>query len=149
MPNRFLRALIGAGGAAGVRVYRRTDGRAGGRGGDGVRVLLLTVAGRNSGAEHTVPLGYFKRGDSYFVVGAGVGSKAEPQWARNLTAAKSARVQAGRRVLETAVERLGSEERDAVWRNLVVARAPSYAGLPKKAGRTFPIFRLRPRSPAG
>jgi deazaflavin-dependent oxidoreductase (nitroreductase family) len=149
MPNRILKALVRAGGAASVWLYRRTGGGIGGRGGGGVPVLLLTVAGRTTGVEHTVPIGFFPDGDDYLVVGSGGGSKAEPQWARNLTVARAARIQVGRDVLRVTAERLGPQEQAAVWRDVVVARAPSYAPLPRRSGRTIPVFRLSPEGSAG
>jgi deazaflavin-dependent oxidoreductase (nitroreductase family) len=149
MPNRILTALMRAGGTASVWLYRRTGGGIGGRGGGGVHVLLLTVPGRTTGVLHTVPVGYFAEGDDYYVVGSGGGSKAEPQWARNLTAAGSARIQVGRDVLTVTAERLGPDEQAVAWRDVVVARAPAYGSLPRKSGRTIPVFRLTPEGSAG
>ena len=71
-----------------VWLYRRTNGRIGGRGMNGRPLLLLTVAGRRSGAVHTVPVVYFDHRGGYLVVGTGMGgSKRTPQWFRNLQAA--------------------------------------------------------------
>ena len=61
-----------------VWLYRRTDGRAGGRGRGGLPVLLLTVPGRRTGVPHTVPVVYFEHDGQHVVVGTGMGgSKAD------------------------------------------------------------------------
>lgn len=142
--RRVLAAMRRAMMTAYIRIYRRTGGRIGGRGADGTPVLLLTVAGRTTGIPRTVPVGYFQDGGAYLVVGSGGGSKAEPQWSRNLSAASAARIQVGRRTLPVTVERLTPDAQARTWRDVVVARSPAYARLPARAGRTMPIFRLRP-----
>ncbi len=142
--RRILGAVRRALMAAYIGAYRRTGGRIGGRGADGTPVLLLTVAGRTTGLPRTVPVGYFEDGGAYLVVGSGGGTKAEPQWSRNLSSASAARIQVGPRVVPVTVERLTAEAQALAWRDVVVARSPAYARLPSKAGRVIPIFRLRP-----
>ena len=62
-----------------VWVYRRTNGRVGGKGMGGLPLLLLTVAGRRSGVLHTVPVVYFHYDDGYLVVGTGMGGSSRPR----------------------------------------------------------------------
>jgi len=78
---------------ANVWVYRRTNGRVGGRGLGRLPLLLLTVPGRNSGRPHTVPIAYFDHNGGYLVVGTGMsGSKRTLQWFLNLKAAGKGRI---------------------------------------------------------
>jgi deazaflavin-dependent oxidoreductase (nitroreductase family) len=132
-----------AGNTASTWMYRRTGGRVGGRV-RGVPVLLLTVAGRRTGARHTTPVGYFERDGSYYLAASAGGRPAEPQWIRNLRAATHASVQIGREHHEVTVEVLHGAERDAAWTDLVVARAPFFAAYETKAGRTIAVARLTP-----
>ena len=114
-------------------------------------MLLLTVAGRTSGLPRTTPVSYFEHDGGYLVVGSGGGSPAEPQWMRNLRAASRAHVQIRARHLDVDVRMAQGEERDTLWRDVVVRRAPAFAAYEPKSGRTMPIAVLTPvtgRGPA-
>ena len=75
-----------------VGVYKASGGKLGGKGSGGVRVLLLTVAGRKTGQPHTTAVGYFDHEGGYLVVGSAGGLPHDPQWFRNLRAASGAEV---------------------------------------------------------
>jgi deazaflavin-dependent oxidoreductase (nitroreductase family) len=139
------KVLFRVGTALTVSLYRRTGGRLGGTAAGGRPVLLLTVRGRKSGVDRTVPVTYFEDGESYLVVGSGGGMPTHPQWVRNLAAAPTARIQVQRQHLGVTVEQLDGDERSAAWRDVVVARAPSFAGYERRSGRAIPIFRLVPQ----
>ena len=82
-----------------VWLYRRTNGRVGGRGMGGLPLLLLTVPGRRTKTPYTVPVVYFEHDGKHLVVGTGMGgSKETPQWFRNLTAAGAGRIRVGDQV---------------------------------------------------
>ena len=132
-----------AGNTASVWMYRRTGGKVNGRV-RGVPVLLLTVAGRRTGAPHTTPVGYFERDGSYYLAASAGGRPAEPQWIRNLRAATHASVQIGGSTRPVTVEVLHGAARDAAWNDVVVARAPFFAAYETKSGRTIPVARLTP-----
>lgn len=86
--NFAARKAVQAATRTNVWLYRRTNGRIGGRGMDKRPLLLLTVPGRRSGAPYTVPVVYFDHSGRYLVVGTGMGgSKRTPQWFLNLQAA--------------------------------------------------------------
>lgn len=76
MQRWFLRLMAG--------VYRRSGGRIGGRIGS-TPVLLLTTTGRRSGQPHTVPVGYFDRGEVRFVVASNAGAPHDPVWYLNVS----------------------------------------------------------------
>jgi F420H(2)-dependent quinone reductase len=86
--NPLVRKATQLGTAANVWVYRKTNGRVGGRGVDRLPLLLLTVPGRRSGVPRIVPIVYFDQSADYLVVGTGMdGSRRTPQWFLNLKAA--------------------------------------------------------------
>ena len=78
--NPVSRKATQAGTKTNVWLYRRTNGRVGGRGMGRLPLLLLTVPGRNSGTPHTVPVVYFDHNGGYLVVGTGW---AAPRQLRN------------------------------------------------------------------
>jgi deazaflavin-dependent oxidoreductase (nitroreductase family) len=64
-------------------IYRLSGGRVGGEV-QGLQVLLLTTTGRKSGKSHSTPLGYFKHGEGYVIIGSNSGSDHHPGWYYNL-----------------------------------------------------------------
>ena len=138
----LLRALRAANPLA-VRIYRRSGGRLGARA-KGLPVLLLTVRGRRTGAEHTTPVAFLDLGDGYLVCGTGGGMAPEPQWFRNLRRADRARIQVGTATASVTVRVLDRAERDRVWDEVVLPRAPFFAKYEERSGRLVPIAQLRP-----
>lgn len=127
-----------------VWVYRRTGGKVGGRAKGGSLVLLLTVAGRKSGVPHTVPVGYVERDGAYYLAASAGGRPQEPQWIRNLRAARSATIEIGRERKAVSVEVLRGAERDAAWNDVIVAKYPFFADYETKSGRTIGVARVTP-----
>jgi deazaflavin-dependent oxidoreductase (nitroreductase family) len=128
-----------------VWLYRRTNGRIGGRGMDKRPLLLLTVPGRRSGTLHTVPVVYFDHSSGYLVVGTGMGgSKRTPQWFLNLQAAGRARIRTREREHEADAHVAGDAERAQLW-GQIATEAPSFAKFEVRTGRTFPIAVLTTR----
>jgi deazaflavin-dependent oxidoreductase (nitroreductase family) len=144
--NTVMRRAMRLGNKLGVSLYRRTGGRVGGRGADKVPVLLVTVPGRRSGRLRTTPVGYFEADGGYFVVGSGGGMPQDPDWFKNLRATQTADIEIGRRSFTAAVSELTGAERDRVFRDVVVARSPRFAGYETKSGRRMPVARLVPRA---
>ena len=142
--NPVVRRLARGANAAAVALYRWSGGRIGGTAAGRIPVLLLTVAGRTSGLPRTTPVSYFAHDGAYLVVGSGGGSRAEPQWMRNLRAAPRAHVQVKAEQHDVAVRMAEGEERDRLWRDVVVQRAPAFARYETKSGRTMPIAVLTP-----
>ena len=142
--NRLTRSLMRAGSRAAIRMYRWSGGRIGGRAVGRTPVLLLTVPGRTSGLPRTVAVGYFEYAGGYVVVGSAAGASADPQWFKNLRAAAEAEVQIGRRVTRVRIRELKGEERDSVWRDVVVARTPAYGRYARPGARRIPLAALTP-----
>jgi deazaflavin-dependent oxidoreductase (nitroreductase family) len=131
---------------ANVWLYRRTNGRVGGRGMGRLPLLLLTVPGRKSGTPHTVPVAYFDHNGDYLVVGTGMGgSKETPQWFLNLKAAGRGHIRVSEREYDVDAHLTSDGERDELWPQLA-ARAPHFAKWRARTGRTLPIVVLTAHS---
>jgi deazaflavin-dependent oxidoreductase (nitroreductase family) len=133
-----------------VWLYRRTNGWVGGRGMGGLPLLLLTVPGRRTGALHTVPVVYFEYDGKHLVVGTGMGgSKATPQWFRNLTAAGAGRIRVRDQDHDVEARVADAAERKELL-PVIAARAPHFDKWQERIGRSFPVAVLthRPSSQA-
>ena len=142
--NTAMRRLMRTGNHVGVSLYRRSGGRIGGKGGDDIPVLLLTVPGRRTGQPRTTPVGFFEDGDGYLVVGSGGGMPQDPDWFKNLRATSTAEVEIGRRSFTADVVELKGQDRDQAFANVVLARSPRFAKYETKSGRQMPVARLTP-----
>ena len=136
------RLMLRAAGALNIWLYRSTGGRLMGRI-RGVPVLLLTVAGRKTGAEHTTAVSYFKDGGSFVVTGSAGGSPSEPQWFRNLRRADHAVIEVGPRRIVVKVAIAGPEEHPVLWQKLI-ADAPFFDKYQTKVEREIPMAILTP-----
>lgn len=139
---RTRRRMQVAGNRIGIWMYRRWNGR--GMGGtDEAPVVMLTVPGRTSGLDRPTCVRALREGDGWLVWGTGSGSPTDPQWFRNLRAAREGWVQVGSRRLRVRLEELTGVERDAAWQR-VLSALPSVAKYERKAGRTIPVARVVP-----
>lgn len=141
--NSVVTKVMATGNRAAAWVYRRTNGHIGGSA-KGLPVLLLTVPGRKSGIPHTVPVAYFEHGSGYVVTASAGGAKSDPQWIRNLGAAGRARIELCEDRYDVDARIAGRAERDGLWQDVVLARAPFFAKYEEKSGRTIPIALLTP-----
>ena len=91
---------------------------------------------------------YLEHDGGYLVWGTASGAPRDPDWFRNLRHTSRARVEIGRDAQDVDVEELTGPERDRVWRDVVLARAPGVARYERKAGRVIPVAMLRPVGPA-
>ena len=142
--NPMLKKTLQVANATSVGLYRRSNGRIGGKA-RGTDVLLLTVAGRKTGQPRTVAVSYFEYNGDYLIVGSAGGMKQDPQWIRNLAAAGQARIQIRDQVQMVGGRIAGSAERDRLWHEVVLARFPLFAKYEEKSGRTIPVAVLTPR----
>jgi deazaflavin-dependent oxidoreductase (nitroreductase family) len=133
--------VFAAGNRAAAWVYRRTKGRVGGSA-KGVPVLVLTVPGRKTGVPRSVPVAFFEHGDGYLVAASAGGGKADPQWIHNLGAAGKAHITVYDNQYEVDARIADSAERDELWQEVVLARAPFFAKYEEKSGRTIPVALL-------
>jgi deazaflavin-dependent oxidoreductase (nitroreductase family) len=133
--------MLRIGNRIGVWLYRVSDGRLSS---GSASVLMITTRGRRTGIPRSSCVRYFQTGDGFVVWGTGSGSKRDPDWFRNLRNATVADVQIGARRLQCRPREPVGAERDAIWRDLVLARAPEVAKYARRAGRTIPVAVLAP-----
>ncbi|HEV7172091.1 nitroreductase/quinone reductase family protein [Pedococcus sp.] len=141
--NPLMKTAMKAGSGLMVSLYQASGGRIGGRV-KGLQVILLTVPGRRTGRPHTAAVSCFEHAGGYVVAGSAGGMPQDPQWFKNLRKAPAAEVQLGRRRFRVGVRELLGTERDEVWRDVVVARAPFFADYSTKGHRTIPLALLTP-----
>lgn len=142
--RRFTRT----GNRLGVWLYRALDGRlASGR--RDVTVLALTVPGRRTGVPRSACVRYLDTRDGLVVWGTGGGAPRDPDWFRNLRAAGRAEVQVRDRRFPALARELVGDERERVWSDVVLARAPEVVRYARKAGRVVPVAVLVPEEPPG
>jgi deazaflavin-dependent oxidoreductase (nitroreductase family) len=149
-PGPVLRSLARYANRLAVWLYRRSGGRIGGSA-KGIPVLLITVPGRRTGTPHTVPVAYLDHDGGYVVTGSSGGSRTEPQWFRNIRAARQVHIQVGDQHHDVGARVPDGAERDRLWRDVVLNRAPFFAKYEQKAGRVIPIavIALRPSAHDG
>jgi F420H(2)-dependent quinone reductase len=137
------RVLVRFGRAITNSLYRGSGGRVMGTV-RGMPVLLITIAGRKTGAMHTTPVLYLEDDGEYVVTGSGSGSPKEPQWFKNLRRADDAQIQVGSRRLAVNVDVVEGAQREILWQLLLV-RAPFFGDYQRKVRRQIPMAILTPK----
>jgi deazaflavin-dependent oxidoreductase (nitroreductase family) len=144
------RRMARVGNRFGVWMYRVLDGRLS-SGSKDVQVLVITTPGRRTGVPRSTCVRFLNTPEGFVVWGTGSGSARDPDWFRNLRAAKVADVQVRARRLQVRPRELVGRERDKMWNYVVLAQAPEVAKYARRADRTIPVAVLEPlggRSPA-
>ena len=118
--------------------YRLSVGRLGSSA-KGIPVALLTVPGRKTGAPHTVPVACLEHDGTYLVAGTSGGTKAEPQWFRNIRVAQRVHVQIGAHGHDMNCRVADDDERNRLWRDVILARHPFFAKYQERSGRIIPV----------
>lgn len=143
----LLRWLFRVANRLAVALYRRSNGRIGGSA-KGLPVLLITIPGRRTGTPHTVPVAYIEHDGTYIVTGSAGGGKTEPQWFRNMRASPWVRLETGDSEPYDAQARVAdTAERERLWHDVVLNRAPFFAKYQDKAERMIPIAVLTTPTP--
>lgn len=84
-----------------------------------VPTLLLTIRGRRSGVDRTIPLVFVRSGDRYLIANARpVGERSNP-WVDNLRAAGRGRVQHRGRTFDVTARELDESELGVWWPRIV------------------------------
>ncbi len=123
-------------------LYRKSGGRLGGkmRGGD---VLLLTMTGRKTGQQRTVPLIYMMDGADYVLTASIGGAPKHPGWFFNLRDNPQAVIQVKDRRFNVVAHVADQEKKRELWARLV-AVLPFYEGFQRKTTRDIPMVILHP-----
>jgi deazaflavin-dependent oxidoreductase (nitroreductase family) len=85
------------------------------------RMALVTIRGRKTGRERTVPMGVFDRDGRKYIVAA----FGEVNWVLNLRAAGAVTIAQGKRKARYAAEQVQGEEAALVLRDCLAAYLPS------------------------
>lgn len=123
-------------------LYRLTGGRLGSEV-RGLQVLLLTTVGRKSSKARTTPLGFFRDGENFVIIGSNAGLDTHPAWYLNLTSHPRVTVQYRDRQMTVLAEVAGPEEHRRLWAALMQV-APGYADYQEQTKREIPLVILRP-----
>lgn len=121
-------------------LLRRSKGRFGNRF-RGADVLLLTVRGRRSGKEFTVPLLHIRDGADFVVAASNGGMSRHPQWWLNLQADPTARVDVRGEHFDVRASEVTGEGRRELWEALNAAFA-GYDKYQQGLDRQIPVVRL-------
>lgn len=123
-----------------VFFYRLTKGIIGGSI-RGTPVLLLTTSGRKSGKNRTLPLGYVKVGQGFFLLMASNGgARSNPGWYYNLKNDPQAMIEIKGDKMVVQVEEVEGDERVRLWQKFMDA-APIYKTY-EKTNREIPLIAL-------
>ncbi len=132
--------LMKLGIAGHVKLYRSTNGKAGGVI-QGLPVLLLTTTGRKSGKERTVPLVFIEDDGNRYITASAAGAPTHPAWFLNLQAQPAVQVQIGADTRAVTAEVVGPEQRDELWA-LFIKAGSFFGDYQKKTTRVIPIIKL-------
>jgi deazaflavin-dependent oxidoreductase (nitroreductase family) len=127
------RRMARVGNRFGVWMYRVLDGRLS-SGSKDVHVLVITTPGRRTGVPRSTCVRFLNTPQGFVVWGTGSGSARDPDWFRNLRAAKAADVQVRAWRLQVRPRELFGGERDEMWNDVVLAQAPEVAKYARRAG---------------
>lgn len=107
-------------------------------------VVLLTVKGRRTGVERTVPLVYFTEGEEVVLIASSFGRAKHPAWYLNVTANPEVRLTGGGVSARYRAREVDGEERDRLFG--LAERLYAGYGLyaERTGGRVIPVLRLNP-----
>jgi deazaflavin-dependent oxidoreductase (nitroreductase family) len=109
----------------------------------GFNALILTTIGAKTGAERTVPVGWFPGpDDSWLVVASAAGAIGNPAWYHNLAAhPDKATIEVDGQKIPVTAQQLHGDDRDEAWKQ-ITASVPRFGGYQEKTDRTIPVIRL-------
>ena len=118
------------------------------RGGNVLPTLLLTVRGRRSGTERTVPLVYFSDGDDVILMASSFGRPRLPAWYHNVMASPEVTLTAGGVSERFRAIEVEGPERDALYEKAKQVYEGYGLYEERTAGiRRVPVLRLTPATP--
>ena len=118
-------------------IYRRTNGRLGGKFGN-APVALLTTTGRKTGEPRVSPLLYLREGNRVIFGASRGGSDKHPLWYLNLKANPKVSVQIKDEVLSLTARDADDAERAEYWPKMVTMY-PTFDDYKSWTDRVIPI----------
>ena len=119
-------------------VYKKTDGRLGGKFLKGAPVALLTTIGRKTGEPRVSPLLYLREGDRVVLVASQGGAAKNPMWYLNLKANPKVTIQIKDEVLHLTARDATEQEKAEYWPKLV-AMYSSFDDYQSWTDRVIPV----------
>jgi deazaflavin-dependent oxidoreductase (nitroreductase family) len=105
-------------------------------------VLVLTSRGRKSGAVRETPLAYVEHDGGWLISGGAFGQRAV-DWVANIRSRPHASITLRRVRLNVVAEALSGDHYE-IARTIALRRWPRISTYERRAGRSVPIFLLRP-----
>jgi F420H(2)-dependent quinone reductase len=111
----------------------------------GMRVIVVTSVGHDSGKLRKNPVMRVEHDGKYAAVASKGGAPEHPTWYRNLVEHPHVEVQDGPARGDFTAREVSGQER-AEWWERAVAAFPDYADYQEKTDREIPVFVLEPVS---
>ena len=124
-------------------VYKKTDGKLGGKFLKGAAVALLTTTGRKTGEPRVSPLLYLRDGGRVILVASQGGAAKNPMWYLNLKANPKVSIQIKDEVLELTARDATEAERAEYWPKLVEMYS-SFDDYQSWTDRVIPVVICQP-----
>jgi len=129
-----------------IAEFRANEGRVGGVF-EGAPLVLVHHRGRKTGQEHVTPTMYLPHDtepDIVYVFATKSGAPTNPDWYRNLTAAREGTIERGTATYQVTVREPTGAERDRIYAEQA-RRYPGFAEYERKAAgiRVIPVLELR------
>jgi F420H(2)-dependent quinone reductase len=109
----------------------------------GSEVCLVTMRGRKSGREITLPLMYTPHGNKVLLVASLGGAPQHPVWYHNLVAHPHVSIQHGAEVRKMAVRQASPAEKAEFWPALVASYG-EFADYQARTDRDIPVMICEP-----
>lgn len=125
-------------------VYKKTNGRLGGKFLQGASVALLTTTGRKTGEPRVVPLLFLRHGNRVVLVASKAGAAKNPMWYLNLKANPNVEIQIKDEVLQLKARDATEEERTQYWPRLLAVYS-AFDDYQSWTERVIPVVICEPR----
>lgn len=125
-------------------LYKRTDGKIGGKFLQGAPVALLTTTGRKTGEPRVSPLLFWREGNRIVLIASKGGSATNPMWYLNLKANPNVTVQIKDEVLQLTARDATEEERAHYWPKMA-GMYTSFDDYQSWTDRVIPVVICDPR----
>ncbi len=119
-------------------LYKKTDGKIGGKFLQGAPVALLTTTGRKTGEPRVSPLLYLREGNRIVLIASKGGAATHPMWYLNLKANPKVSVQIKDEVLNLTAREATDEERQHYWPKMA-AMYTSFDDYQSWTDRVIPV----------
>jgi len=120
-----------------VRRYRETDGEVG-HIWNGATALLLTMRGRKSGEERTIPIIYTAVNDVQVIIASKGGAPEHPIWYLNILAEPKVKVQIKGERFSAVARTATGPEREWLWSE-AIKQWPNYDIYQSRTTREIPV----------